>query len=278
MHFDPNGRLTMPAGNVLLYAQWTLNPNTAYIVQHYLVDAAGNAALQDTEYLSGTTGAAVSAVSKVYENYTYNPDYAGTALRGTIAGDGSLVLSLYYIVNPAAPAGGNPPAGGTAAATPVTPPTPPATTITPTPTPTTATPATPDPAPAVTPAPTGTEGEENTEIGEVEPPLASGAAWPLINLLFAIVTIIVMAALWIAYASRRKKEDETLRKHLGARVLSIVVAAASVIAFFLTEDVSLPIGMTTDKWTILMAAILVVQVVVAILSRTKSVVNTTEKA
>ena len=52
------------------------------------------------------------------------------------------------------------------------------------------------------------------------------------------------------------------------RLLSIIPAAGSIILFILTEDMSLPMQMV-DKWTPVMAAILIVQAVITLLSKKK---------
>ena len=48
--------------------------------------------------------------------------------------------------------------------------------------------------------------------------------------------------------------------------MSLIPAAASVIAFILTENMSNPM-VFTDRWTILMAVILLVQAVIAIMAK-----------
>ena len=52
------------------------------------------------------------------------------------------------------------------------------------------------------------------------------------------------------------------------RLLSLPIAVISVIAFCLTEDISLPTAFV-DRWTLLMALIAVIQTVAAALSRKK---------
>lgn len=51
-------------------------------------------------------------------------------------------------------------------------------------------------------------------------------------------------------------------------VLSIVPAAAAILAFILTEDMRQPM-VFVDRWTILMAVIALAQVAVAVLSKKK---------
>ncbi|NLC97225.1 MAG: InlB B-repeat-containing protein, partial [Erysipelotrichaceae bacterium] len=53
----------------------------------------------ETENLTGTTGTTATASNKTYDGFTYDSTVAGTLTSGTIAGDGSLVLKLYYTRN-----------------------------------------------------------------------------------------------------------------------------------------------------------------------------------
>ena len=55
----------------------------------------------------------------------------------------------------------------------------------------------------------------------------------------------------------------------AAKAAGILAAAASVITFILTEDMSLPMVMT-DKWTVLMIVMLAVQAVAAALNKKAS--------
>ncbi len=52
------------------------------------------------------------------------------------------------------------------------------------------------------------------------------------------------------------------------RSLTIVPAIAALIAFIITEDMSLPMVLT-DKWTILMAVIAIAQAVLMLVARDK---------
>jgi pilin isopeptide linkage protein/uncharacterized repeat protein (TIGR02543 family) len=69
-----------------------------YTVRHYLVSSGGTT-LSDTETLTGTVGASVTAIAKSYTGYTYNSGHAGTVKSGVVLADGSLVLRLYYEIN-----------------------------------------------------------------------------------------------------------------------------------------------------------------------------------
>jgi len=83
-----------------LYARWTANATTAYKTQHYkqnLNDAGYT--LFETEHLSGVTDTTATAVYKTYTGFTKNSSYVSAVESGTIAGNGSLVLKLYYTRN-----------------------------------------------------------------------------------------------------------------------------------------------------------------------------------
>ena len=80
-------------------AVWTPNTNTPYKVEHYLrnldTEVEGYE-LKETENLTGTTDEVATAIAKTYTGFTENTNYSGRVPSGTISGDGSLVLKLYY--------------------------------------------------------------------------------------------------------------------------------------------------------------------------------------
>ncbi|MBS7575954.1 MULTISPECIES: InlB B-repeat-containing protein [unclassified Enterococcus] len=90
-------------GNKMFYAKWTANPNTAYKVEHYKIASDGIATKSEVENKSGESGSFVNAASKNYIGYTYQANYHQNAYKtvasGCIAGDGSLILKLYYTEN-----------------------------------------------------------------------------------------------------------------------------------------------------------------------------------
>ena len=91
-------------GHLLLTASWEANEDTAYVVQHYKVAADhATASLYEQQGLTGTTDEPVSAESLTIAGYTYQPAFnengMATVASGTVAGDGSLVLKLYYTPN-----------------------------------------------------------------------------------------------------------------------------------------------------------------------------------
>lgn len=86
----PDTRITQ---NTTLYAKWTPATDTPYTVKHFgqTVDGAGYE-LVETESLTGTTGAAITATAKAHTGFTQ----VGNLPSGTISADGSLVLEIYY--------------------------------------------------------------------------------------------------------------------------------------------------------------------------------------
>ncbi|MFQ7725960.1 MAG: InlB B-repeat-containing protein, partial [Ruthenibacterium lactatiformans] len=88
---------TMPAGAVQLTGRFTANTDTGYKVEHYQQNLAGDAfVLFETEEQNATTDTRVSATPKDYTGFTYDGTVDGTVTEGNVAGDGSLVLKLYY--------------------------------------------------------------------------------------------------------------------------------------------------------------------------------------
>lgn len=90
---------TITAGGVVFTAQWEARTDTPYTVEHYLENLDGSYALDTTEPLKGTTDTTVTAAAKSYDNFTYDSTVPGTVASGNIAGDGSLVLKLFYTRN-----------------------------------------------------------------------------------------------------------------------------------------------------------------------------------
>ena len=83
--------------DITLYARWVPRTDTAYKVEHYLQDAAGEGyTRQEVEELEGTTDATVVATLKTYAGFHENTGHADRVATGQVAPDGSLVLRLYY--------------------------------------------------------------------------------------------------------------------------------------------------------------------------------------
>jgi len=82
--------------SITLYAVWSINDNTPYAVIYYQQN------IEDDNYtefesndLTGTAFETVNASIKTYTGFTHIT-HANTVESGEIAGDGSLVLSVYY--------------------------------------------------------------------------------------------------------------------------------------------------------------------------------------
>ena len=82
-----------------VYINYLPNTDTPYNVEHYQEKLDGTYELFDTDSLNGTTGTIVEAVAKSCHHFTADKTVDGTVASGTIAGDGSLVLKLYYTRN-----------------------------------------------------------------------------------------------------------------------------------------------------------------------------------
>jgi len=133
-------------------------------------------------------------------------------------------------------------------------------------------PPTPTPEPEVTPPirPIPAPRDQGEVLG-----VEDKQAWALLNLLLAIGTALASIILVIRYFVGKKEDDEKnenakeadkIKRHGGLRAFSILVAAGAIIAFILTEDMTLPM-IWVDMWTILMVAIAVVQIIVMIAAR-----------
>lgn len=113
---------------------------------------------------------------------------------------------------------------------------------------------------------------EAAEIADSQAPLAANNTWALINLIMAIITGLTSAALLAGYFGKKEEDEdadddeaETKRRGL-VRLASLIPAIGAVIAFILTENMNYTMVLT-DRWTILMALILLVQAVIAILAK-----------
>ena len=103
--------------------------------------------------------------------------------------------------------------------------------------------------------------------------------WALWNLIFTILTGVIMITLFITYfVGKKRREDEEDRnqaqekeekekfKRMGAiRLLSFVPTIVAIVFFILTEDMRNTMVLT-DRWTLLMFIIALIQVVVAFMA------------
>lgn len=116
------------------------------------------------------------------------------------------------------------------------------------------------------------------EIEDTETPLAGGSAWALINLICMILTGILSIIMLAGYFRKKDEEDEENadkaaenqedkedRKGL-VRLASLIPSAAAIIAFIFTENMANPMVLT-DRWTLLMAGILVIQALLGLFTK-----------
>ncbi|MEG0276766.1 MAG: InlB B-repeat-containing protein [Coprobacillus sp.] len=108
--------------------------------------------------------------------------------------------------------------------------------------------------------------ENKTIIDNQVPQAKIDGTWALINLISAIATVIVAAILFILKS--KKDEESSSKLDLIIKVIGIIIAVASVIIFFVTEDMSLKMAMS-DKWTFAMLGLLVVEVILAVFKKTR---------
>ena len=85
-----------PGGSVTVTAQYVANADTAYKVEHYTKNHNADYVLFGTENKTGTTDTTVNVTPKSYAGYKFNAAKSAATMSGTIAGDGSLVLKVYY--------------------------------------------------------------------------------------------------------------------------------------------------------------------------------------
>jgi len=96
-------------------------------------------------------------------------------------------------------------------------------------------------------------------IPEAPIPLAA-PSWALLNLILAVITAIASG---IMLAGLLKKKDETSgvnKKSMVVRFLTLLPTIGAVVAFILTENLTNTMAFT-DRWTLLMGGILIVQAI-----------------
>lgn len=94
-----NKSFDMPNKKVTFVGSFSANSDTEYKVEYYLQNIEDEDYTLDTEesYIGhGTTNTTATATKKIFAGFTFDEDNALNVLSGTIAGDGSLVLKLYY--------------------------------------------------------------------------------------------------------------------------------------------------------------------------------------
>ena len=113
-----------------------------------------------------------------------------------------------------------------------------------------------------------------TIINNPTPKAEPKGSWALINLIATILACI--CALALLFVRKDTEDDEPtdeekkdMRKILATKIASILAGIISVIAFILTEDMSLPMVLT-DKWTFLMILLLIIEIVNIFIIRRQS--------
>ena len=126
-------------------------------------------------------------------------------------------------------------------------------------------------------------------------PLANTGSWALVNLISMILTVIAaIITLFLYFRRKEDEEDEEMdRKRRGGApsggddpsgdggsekgsrrrrttfcIFSLVIAVISLLAFFFTEDMTLTMQMT-DKWTILMIVLMIIDLVLLFAKKSK---------
>lgn len=94
--------ISTASSTATIYAKWTPKTNTAYKVEYYMQNILDdNYTIDDskTENLTGTTGNTATVTAGAITGFTYDEDNTSNNTSDTIAGDGSLVLKVYYLRN-----------------------------------------------------------------------------------------------------------------------------------------------------------------------------------
>lgn len=127
--------------------------------------------------------------------------------------------------------------------------------------------------------------EENLEeLGEEAAPrgFRNLDAWALSNLILAVITVIGAIVLLITYLQKKKQVEEKQKENgnmeleidlkVPLRIAGVLLAAASLVFFILTEDVTLPIK-AADQYTWIMAVGCVLEIADMIYIKIKGKVN-----
>ena len=93
-------------GANVLYAIWTANADTKYTVEFYYQNGDGTYTLDHSDKRTATTDAEVSVTdadkaAKESNKYVFDENNANNVLSGNVAGNGLLVLKLYFKLNTA---------------------------------------------------------------------------------------------------------------------------------------------------------------------------------
>ena len=99
-------------------------------------------------------------------------------------------------------------------------------------------------------------------------------SWALINLIATILSCI--CAIILLFIRKKTKEDEPTdeekkdkRGMIGTKIASVLIGIISIIIFIFTEDMTLPM-VYTDKWTIIMILLLIIEIINIFIIRQQS--------
>ena len=272
---DTNGSVT---GTTVEYVSRPGNNTTAAVRPQALVDAIAN---DGYSFMSWTANGNAYVNTDAMRNTYFTEDTVFTAGFAEVVAP---ILPTPVTPTPPAVTPQNPgtpiPAAPAAPQTPVNPITPPIVVpVIPTPAPTPA----PNPGPIVNEDdPDQPQGGESTEVQENPTPKGGGSQneWALINLICAGGTVLLGLFLLLSKLKKEEEEEDEktsamrndeeqsngYKRRKWLRVASTITAVVSVIAFFLTEDITLAMVLV-DRWTLLMAAFLIVQVIFVLFGR-----------
>ena len=290
------GKFTMPANDVIFTATWTLDEDengtpddeealvTFNVVNGTFEDGSTSRSMKyDLNTVLSENDIPTVVASSGYTGGNWN-----TTINGFVVRENVVFTYTFDRIN--IPVDPTDPDDGTDE--PTTPTTPPTTPTTPPTTP--GTPGTTTDDGATTDEP---EVEEVEEVEDEETPLSDGdvedvednatpkgnnGIWALINLIAAIETVILGLILLLSKRHRNDEEEDEEERQARiergeekeqeqkrgwiCKVLGVIVAIASVVFFILTEDMSLPMALT-DKWTIWMIVIAIVELVLVLVGR-----------
>lgn len=94
--------------------------------------------------------------------------------------------------------------------------------------------------------------------------------WALLNLIFAIATCVLAFLLIVFGILNKKDEDENIevKNKWWIRIITVFIGIASLIIFFLTENMNNP-WVWIDNWTLLMAIIFIINIILTIVAKHK---------
>lgn len=234
--------------------------------EDYLQDDNGEYKLASSADYTCSIGSSVTRKSKEIDGYIFNDNLSNLIVHLTLRtlGDDVFKLTRYWDKIKVEPEPEPEPIIPTPEPEPIEP--------------TKPEPKTPQPQPQIQPTEDiiiATTNPPTTTINPAPTPKAEPeGSWALINLIATIFACI--CALILLFVRKDTKNNEPtdeekkdMRKILATKIASILVSIISVIAFILTEDVSLPMVLT-DKWTFLMILLLIIEIVNIFIIRRQS--------